>query len=197
MSSLIMTSLKELFRTLLGEAMNHQGLAVAEGTEFYLVNLLSEFVSAEKLFTQDEAGHAAEEPLALIYHKAMQQDRDGKIRTLRRLGDVSLYKAGFFSSALREKAVGPDYYIQMGGTAYRQVADLAPGSAFSSIYRELCDKFRGVVDVLEEIAARGLVANGPVGAMQVYESWARTGSERLERVLIEAGVLVPKGALPN
>ena len=197
MSSLVMTSLKELFRTLLGEAMSHQGLSVAEGTEFYLVNLLSDFVQAEKLFTPDELGTTADQPLALIYHKALQQDRDGRIRTLRRLGDISLYKAGFFSSALREKAVGPDYYIQMGGTAYGQIAELSPLSGFSATYRELCDKFRRLVEVLEEIAARGLVANGPSGAMQVYESWARTGSERLERVLIDAGMLVPKGGLPN
>ena len=38
-----------------------------------------------------------------------------KIRTLRRLGDVSLYTAGFFNSSLRDRAVGPDYYVQKFG----------------------------------------------------------------------------------
>ena len=197
MGELVTTSIKEFFRGLLGEALSRQGLSVQDFTEFYLVNLLSDFVAAEKLFTLDDDGHRAEEPLALLYHKAMQQDREGRIKTLRHLGDVSLYKAGFFSSKLREAVVGPDYYIQMGGAAYGQVAELVPTSGFSAVYRELCEKFRGLVEVLEEIAARGLVGSGPSGALQVYESWARTGNERLERVLIDAGVIPPKGGLPN
>jgi hypothetical protein len=52
------------------------------------------------------------------------------------------------------------------------------------------------VDVLEEIAARGLVSNGPSGALKVYESWVRTGNDRLEQVLVDAGMVVPKG-MPN
>ena len=48
----------ERFRALLGEAMGRQRLAVADVTEFYLVNLLSEFVTAEKLFTPDDEGRS-------------------------------------------------------------------------------------------------------------------------------------------
>ncbi len=127
----------------------------------------------------------------------MQQQRDEKIRTLRRLGDVSLYRAGFFSGSLRGTATGPEYYIQMGGSAYRQVADLAHGGAFGIVYRELWQKFRPVVDVLEEIAARGMVSNGAGGTLKLYESWLRTGSNRLERILVDAGVIVKTRGLPN
>jgi hypothetical protein len=189
-------SLKEFFKTLLEEVIRRQRVAVAETTEFYLVNLLAEFASADNLFSQGEDGRKEQEPLAVLYHRALQQQREERIRTLRRLGDVSLYQAGFFSGALREGPVGPDYYIQMGGAAYGQVADLAPGAGFASVYRELCAKFRALVDVLEEIAARGLVHNGPSGALKVYESWVRTGNDRLEQVLVDAGMVVPKG-LPN
>jgi hypothetical protein len=41
-----------------------------------------------------------------------------------------------------------------------------------------------------------LASTGPEGALRVYESWVRTGSTRLERELIDAGLLTPKG-LPN
>ena len=116
---------------------------------------------------------------------------------LRRLGDVSLYTVGFFSENLRERIVGPDYYIQMGGTAYGQVAELAPLSGYANVYRELRDKFRALVEVLEEIAARGLVQHGPSGALKVYESWVRTGNGRLERVLIDAGLMPAKPGLVN
>jgi len=189
-------SLKEFFKTLLDEVIRRRRLAVGETTEFYLVNLLSEFATTDNLFSKGEDGRKEQEPLAMLYHRALQQQRDERIRTLRRLGDVSLYQAGFFSGALREGPVGQDYYIQMGGAAYGQVADLAPAAGFAAVYRELSARFRALVDVLEEIAARGLASAGPEGALKVYESWMRTGDDKLERVLVDVGMVVPKG-MPN
>ncbi len=154
---------------------------MAEVTEFYLVNLLSDFAATDKLFPEQEDGRKADEPLAMLYPRAQAQPREERIRTLRRLGDVSLYTAGFFSDSLRERVVGPDYYIQMGGTAYGQVASLSASGGFAFVYHELGTKFRALVEVLEEIAARGLVANGPSGALKVYESWVRTGTSGSSR----------------
>ena len=89
--------------------------------------------------------------------------------------------------------------IPLAGIAFLSVgrhplAGIAAG--FASVYRELCAKFRALVDVLEEIAARGLVQNGPTGTLKVYESWVRTGNDKLEQVLVDAGLVMPKG-LPN
>src|SRR5688572_26687182 len=98
------SSLKEFFKATLVEAMSRRGVELEEVTEFYLVNLLSDFVSTDKLLAEDaENGRREHESLAILYHRALQQDREGKIRTLRRLGDVSLYRAGFFSESLREQ----------------------------------------------------------------------------------------------
>jgi hypothetical protein len=191
------TSLKEFFKVLLEQVISSQRLRVGDTTEFYLVNLLAEFAEAERLFTEEEDGRKDHEPLALMYHRALAQEREQQIRTLRRIGDVSLYKVGFFGESLRGGPVGPDYYIDMGGAAYGQVASLSSASGFSSVYRELCEKFRPLVEVLEEIAARGMVANGAGGTLKVYESWARTGKDRLERVLVDAGFFAPKTGLPN
>jgi hypothetical protein len=190
-------SLKEFFKTTLEEVIRRQQVVVAELTGFYLVNLLTEFATTDKLFSQEEGGRKDHEPLAMLYHRALQQEREERIRTFRRLGDVSLYKAGFFAGSLNSSAVGPDYYIQMGGTAYGQLADMAPGAGFSEVYRELCAKFRVLVEVLEEISARGMVQGGPSGTLKVYETWVRTGSNKLERVLVDAGMLLPKGHLSN
>jgi len=198
MSGLVaVASLREFFKQLLLEATDHQRVQLAEVTEFYLVNLLAEFAAAEKLFAEDEGGKRGQEPLALLYYRALQQSRSEKIRTLRRLGDTSLYRVGFFSTSLRDSPVGPDYYIQMGGRAYGQLANLARPGAFANAYQELCDKFRALVEVLEEIAARGMVTAGPDSVLKVYESWVRTGSDRLERVLVDAGIVLPKNGLPN
>lgn len=190
-------SLREFFKTALAEVMRTRRLAVGEPTEFYLVNLLSEFVVADKLFLEKEDGTRDHEPLAVLYHRALLQGREERLRTLRRLGDVSLYKAGFFSDALREGVVGADYYIQMGGAAYGQAAALTTRAGVADVFRELGEKFAGVVAALEELAARGMVSGGAEGTLRVYEKWVRTGSDSLERVLSEAGVAVPRKGFAN
>lgn len=190
MSQLVLNgSLKEFFKLLVGEVMRRQRVSLEEVTEFYLVNLLAEYAKAEKLFTQELEGRREAEPLALLYHRALQQDRDEKIRTLRKLGDVSLYTAGFFQQSLQDRVVGPDYYMQMGRTAYGAVAELTGASAFAAVYQELHHKFTALVEVLEEISARGMCAAGPKGQMQVFETYARTGNERLRHVLADVGMI--------
>lgn len=198
MSQLVLGgSLKEFFRLLVGEVVRRQRVSIEEVTEFYVVNLLSDYAQAEKLFTQEIDGRREAEPLALLYHRALQQERDEKIRTLRRLGDVSLYTAGFFNGSLKDRAVGADYYVQMGRNAYSALADMAASSSFSAVYQELCAKFSSLVEVLEEISARGMAATGPQGQLKVFEAWSRTGNERLESVLIDAGMLPTKKLLAN
>jgi hypothetical protein len=197
MSQLVLgSSLKEFFRLLLGEVTTRQHLSLQEITEFYVVNLLAEFAEVGKVFDKEVEGRKDTEPLAILYHQALQQDREQKIRTLRRLGDISLYTSGFFGDSLKDRVVGADYYMAMGAKAYGAVAELSASSNFAGVYRELEQKFRALTDVLEEIAARGLCATGPEGAMRVFESYQRSPSGHLERVLIEAGI-VPSKLLPN
>ncbi|MCU0700040.1 MAG: hypothetical protein MUC96_26325 [Myxococcaceae bacterium] len=173
MSQLVMSgSLKEFFRLLLGEVVQRQRVSLAEITEFYVVNLLSEYATAEKLFTAELEGKKDAEPLAVLYTRALQQDREQRIRTLKQLGDQSLYTAA-------------------------AIADLAPSSTFTSVYLELDQKFASLVDVLKEIAARGQVASGPKGQMQVFEAWSKTGDAHLESVLIDVGMLPKKKLLAN
>jgi hypothetical protein len=189
--------LKAFFKSVLEDVVQRLQVVITEMSEFYLVNLLTVFALTDKLFSPEAEGRKDPEPLAVLYHRALQLEREERIRTLRRLGDVSLYKVGFFAGSLQSSAVGADYYIQMGGTAYGQVAALSPTAGFAEVYRELCSKFRAVVEVLEEISARGMVQGGPSGTLKVYESWVRTGNNKLERVLVDAGMLMPKRNMAN
>jgi hypothetical protein len=199
MSQLVLGgSLKEFFKLLVTEVVKRQRVRLEDVTEFYVVNLLSEYALAEKLFSEQVDGKREAEPLAMLYHKALQQDRDERVRTLRRLGDVSLYTAGFFHQSLSDRLVGADYYVQMGKNAYGAIASMASSSAFSAVYAELDQKFTALVEVLEEIAARGLAASGPAGQMKVFESWSRTGNGNLQSVLVDVGLLpVGKKGLAN
>src|SRR5216683_703011 len=100
MSDLVaVPSLREFFKQMLVEAIHHQKLELAEVTEFYLVNLLAEFAESENLFTQDEGGRKDHEPLALLYYRALQEDRERKIKTLRRLGMFRFTRRGSFPAS--------------------------------------------------------------------------------------------------
>ena len=186
-------SLSEFFRNLLAEALARARVDVTELVELYLANLLVDFTAADHLFARDEGG---EEPLAVLYCRALQEERPARVRTLRRMGDVSLYKVGFFAGALRRSAVGPDYYIHMGGAAYGQVAALSAGG-FAAVYGELGRKFGALAQVLEAIAARGIAGGSPAGMLRVYRAWTERGGEALEGVLADVGMLPGRGGLPN
>ena len=74
-------------------------------------------------------------------------------RGLQRLGDVSLFIAGFFARSFARKLIDIDYHIAMGGNAYSSLADTlqrsASGRCVAAIYAQLAQKFQGLVDALE------------------------------------------------
>jgi hypothetical protein len=100
--------------------------------------------------------------------------------------------SGFFQEALNRKLVGVDYYIQLGGSAYGELARYfrvyRHSDVFGDVYGELGTKFPKFVDVLAEISERTSVTTD-LSLVQLYERWLRTGSEWMERRLREHGVI--------
>lgn len=195
MQALVMVSPQEYFRDLLSGAIGRQNLSVNQETEFYLVNLLAEFLDVDKLFSARDDGSKDQPPLALMLAKALEGPREAQVPALRKLGDVSLYVSGFWSDSLSRSVVDIDYYIRMGGAAYGKVAELTPSRSARSLYEELSDKFNAFVDVLGEVAEKtAMVTN--TGVVRLYERWMKTGSARLARLLGERGVVaqVPAAA---
>ena len=113
------------------------------------------------------------------------------MRLLRRLGDTSLFISGFFPDSLarRSSLVDVDYYIAMGGRAYDAVARHA---LERSLWDELADKFRLLVDLLNEVSERTM-ASTDAGLVRLYERWLKTGSDRLAAMLLRQGVVPRKG----
>lgn len=186
------TNVQEYFKDLLGSAQKNQGVQVEPPTEFYLVDLLARYLDAEELFPPTPEGSREEEPLALMLARALEQDSGGKVAALRKLGDTSLYISGFFADSLGRKLVNADYYIAMGGHAYSQVRDLvraAPGGGrFTTIYSELSGRFATIVSLFCEISERSSLSSNRA-VLRLYESWLRTGSARLSRLLVDRGLL--------
>ena len=61
-----------------------------------------------------------------------------------------------------------------------------------SLWEELADKFRLLVDLLNEVSERTL-ASSDAGLVRLYERWLKTGSDRLASLLVRQGVVPRRG----
>jgi hypothetical protein len=185
----LVTQPQAYFHELLTEALGQQQVRVQPETEMYLVNLLNQFMSTDRLYARDSEGHLKEEPLAFMVRDALEQPQPGAQRILfRQVGDVSLYTAGFFQDSLTRKHVDLDYYIDMGGTAYKQVAARADEEIFRALYEELASKFADFVGVLAQVSDK-TTQTSEKDLLRLYELWVRTKSERAAKALQAAGIL--------
>jgi hypothetical protein len=187
------SSLKEFFRDALHDALAHQHVAVEGETEHYVVNLLTLFSDADALFERDPAGQNRSrlKPLALMLGEAIDAPtHEARFRGLQRLGDVSLFIAGFFSAGFARKIVDIDYHIAMGGRAYGALAENcspARGRTIRQVFGELAAKFTPMVDALNEISETSY-QHSDRDRLRLYELWVKTGSERSRRLLRKLGV---------
>ncbi len=171
---------QEYFRELIIEALGRQKLSTKPETEFYLVNLMNEFMKADKVKS---------EALAIMLKDALEQPLpQARNAKLKQIGDVSLYTAGFFQDSLNRKLVDVDYYIEIGGAAYQQVAYQSGDEIFRTLYQELAQKFGAFVEVLAEVSDK-TSCRTEKDLLRLYEVWIRTRSERAAKALQLAGIL--------
>ncbi len=170
--------------------MAKQGVAADDHTAYYVVNLLTLFARHDALYDQGKPGPGLQ-PLALLLAAAAETpNRESRNALLRRVGDTSLFVAGFLGDGFARKLIDIDYYIDMGGAAYGRLSDsvrgTSQGRAFGGVFSELAAKFRDFVDVLAEIRDSGKGA--AIDVLRLYEVWLRTGSRRAARLLRENGL---------
>src|SRR5262249_52463221 len=177
----------EFFHGAVTDALRAQDVRATEPTEFYLVNLLSEFTATQ----------VSEEPLALKLARVQETPAtDGKVKGLKEIGDQSLVVSGLFTDSIARKLIDVNYYIAMGASAYERLAGLVAasrGSAavfFRGVYEELAGNFARFVEVLQEIR-RNCNLVGGTNLLRMYEAYARSGGEWLARRLREAGLILP------
>jgi hypothetical protein len=172
----------EYFKDLVASALTRQHVHAAELTEYYLVNLLCQYVRLDAA-----SGADAGELLAVRLARALQSGGSEQRARLRSLGDFSLFMSGFFSDSFNRRLVDVDYYVSMGEYAYGSLSRREE-AAFRDVFMELATKFVGFTDVLADISERtALTSHGDL--LRIYEKWLRTGSERDGQRLIERGLL--------
>jgi hypothetical protein len=185
------TSLREFFRDAFHSASENQHLDINEQAEAYVVNLLTMFSRAEALYEQTAEGLRIR-PLAHMLAEAVDAPTPGaRNRSLQRLGDVSLFIAGFFARSFARKLVDIDYHIAMGGNAYSSLADTmqrsSSGRTVAMIYAELAQKFQRLVDALNEVSEMSY-QHSDADILRLYEIWLKTGSVRAHGLLQKLGV---------
>lgn len=183
-------NLQEFFRDALHSAMSHQKLAVRDHTEHYVVNLLTLFSRSDALYESTPQGVRIK-PLVVMLTEALEAATLAeRNRALQRLGDVSLFLAGFFSGSFARKLVDIDYHIAMGGRAYGSLADTLSrgrGQALAGVFAELAQKFQRVVDALNEVSEMAHTHTDR-DILRLYEIWIKTGSRRAHALLRKLGV---------
>ncbi len=189
-SVVAVTSLTEYFRDALHGALAHQHVAVEDQTEQYVVNMLTLFARAEHLYEGVPNGPRMP-PLVSLFGAAVEATTPAeRERALQRLGDISLFIAGFFAHGFARRLVDIDYHIAMGGRAYGTLAEtLARGRrrVLAQVYAELAAKFQPLVDALGEISDSAR-CYAPADALRLYEIWLRTGSARARGLLEQLGI---------
>jgi hypothetical protein len=183
-------NLQEFFRETLQGALERQQLSVEDQTEHYVVNLLTLFARAEALYEPTPEGPRLK-PLAVMFSDALEARSSGdRHRGLQRLGDVSLFIAGFFAHSFARKLVDVDYHIAMGGRAYGALADaLARGRSrvLAQVFAELATKFQPLVDALNDVSETSY-RHTDADILRQYEIWLKTGSRRSYQILRRLGV---------
>jgi hypothetical protein len=191
-------SLKEFFRDALHDALSHQRVAVEGETEHYVVNVLTLFSDADALYDRHSHQDARQtdsrrqlKPLAMMLGEALEAPTsEARFRGLQRLGDVSLFIAGFFSAGFTRKLVDVDYHIAMGGQAYGTLAESCPPArarTMRQVFAELAAKFQPMVDALNEIS-ESAYQHTDQDRLRLYELWVKTGSERSRQLLRKLGI---------
>ncbi len=198
-SLVAVTSLREFFRDAFHAASEHQHLEIDEQAEAYVVNLLTMFSRAEALYEQTAEGLRIK-PLAHMLAEALDApSAHARQRALQRLGDVSLFIAGFFARSFARKLIDIDYHIAMGGNAYSSLADTMQrsmsGRCAAGIYAQLARKFQRLVDALNEVSEMSY-RHTDADVLRLYEIWMKTGSRRAHGLLRSLGVrpVMPAGS---
>jgi hypothetical protein len=189
----VSSDLVEFFRNQVSEAKHDLRVDLSDLVEFYLVRLLCDFSHKSK-----NAPVPGSEPLALMYKRACEGNVAQRAETLKNLGDVALYISGFFADFVEKQLVDLDYYIAMGGSAYGSLSGIVAaqhnGETFAELYLQLSKKFTALVDVLNQISEKAQAKrDSDQELLKLYDRWARTGSDRIRKLLLEKGLLPYEG----
>lgn len=189
-SQVILLTPRQYFVEMVETGLSKRKIETYPAVQSYLVNLLEFYLDARNLFDEPHSEDGSRKPqtLAEMLLIAANAEKTEKMELLKKLGDRSLYISGFFGDSLSRKIVDVDYYAEMGGTAYSNLADVTREDTVAQVYRVFSKRFIEFVDVLTYISQQSMVQSDQ-SLLRLYDRYMRTGSEMARERLIEMGVL--------
>ena len=182
------TSPQEFFKEQLTHGQNKVGLKLSVDVEFYLVQLLCDYIRPMDNQSQDGL---LKVPLALMLKEALEAPREQQLAKFKAIGDTSLYVSGYFPDYFNHKTFTMHYYMNLGAGAYSEVANIVKekpnGRAFGEVYVELADNFVGIADLFSALAEK-MSEKQDKNVLAIYDRWTKSRSERLRRQLEECGI---------
>ena len=171
---------RSYFSGMIIEAIEKCRIDTTPHAQQYLVELLDSYVTNSNVTMSST--------LAEQLLRANQSEKSVRREMLKRLGDTSLYISGFFGDSFNRKIVDLDYYADMGGIAYHQLASEFDSDLQTPIYREFASRFLDFVDLLTYISQNSFVQSNQ-DLLRLYERYVKTGSELAREQLLENGLL--------
>ncbi len=152
------------WHALVEEAEQHAGVHLDEELESYLVFTLMRYLRRPDM---------ASRVLALDFLESFHQQARVRSESLRDVGDQCLLYSGLFPRRAERRRVRVSYYVDLGRSAYRNLADGL--SELARLFERMAEEFVSAMDILQAIRAVGGQEIG-LGALQAHELWADTGS---------------------
>jgi Mor family transcriptional regulator len=171
---------RSYFNEIVADALSKRKVHSPPLVTSYLVQLLETNVTTDKLHLKGT--------MAEFFLKSFNAEKTARIELLKKLGDTSLYISGFFGDSLRRKIVDIDYYADIGGMAYANLASQVNNDMQAEVFREFSQRFLSYVDVLTYISQTTMVQTNQ-DILRLYERYIATGSELAKDQLAEKGIV--------
>jgi hypothetical protein len=190
-STLQLVKPEEYFRSEVHSAIASLKINLDSQLEYYLVNLLCDFIEPQKDSTSEQQIDVLSTPLAFMLKTAMEASPETQVKIYKRLGDTSLYFAGFFQEYFNRKTFDVGYYITMGSTAYSNISEIVKyrhnDAHFTKMYQDLAKEFKNLVEVIATISEQ-FMDRTDRNILATYERWTKTQSDRLRKILENEGI---------
>lgn len=182
---------QDYFASEVSRAISSLKSQIDDHTEHYLVKLLCDYIEPQNIEIDGAPTNVMDAPMAFILKAALEAPPSARAGLFKRLGDTTLYFAGFFQDYFNRKTFDIGYYIAMGQSAYVNLADLmseqSSDKTFAQMFRGLAENFVSCVDIVAEVS-EGQGPKQNVDILATYDRWMHSNSARLRKILQEEGI---------
>lgn len=163
------------WHSLVTDAETKLGVHLDEDLESYLVFLLMRFTSRPEI---------ASSIVALDYLEGLQSRGQLQQEQMRDVGDICLLHAGFFPKRAEKRLVKISYYVDLGRSAYRHLANQSV-SVLAKLFGHLSHEFIAIMDTLQAIQQINPQHNFHLSPIEAVELWQDTGSLQAKKAMTD------------